>query len=83
MQGKLNLCFLDKKNKKPNVEIKISINNEVIKQVKNITFLGIVIDENLTWSDHLDLIIKKIISRIRHFTNLNSLKLIYYALVYP
>jgi hypothetical protein len=38
---------------------------------------------------HIDLIAKKIIkcaaiiSRIRHFTNLNSLKLIYYALVYP
>ena len=37
----------------------------------------------------IDLISKKIIkctaiiSRIRHFTNLNSLKLIYYALVYP
>ena len=61
----------------------------MIKQVKNITFLGIVIDENLTWSDHLDLIIKKmikcaaIISRIRHFTNRNYLKLIYNALVYP
>ena len=27
--------------------------------------------------------ITAIISRIRHFTNLNSLKLIYYALVYP
>ena len=57
--------------------------------VEKITFLGIVIDEFLTWRDHIDLIAKKIIkcaaiiSRIRHFTNLNSLKLIYYALVYP
>ena len=46
-------------------------------------------DEFLSWCDHIDLISKKIIkcaaiiSRIRHFTNLNSLKLIYYALVYP
>ncbi len=65
------------------------MNKENIKQVKNITFLGIVIDEFLTWRDHIDLISKKmikcaaIISRIRHFTNLNSLKLIYFALVYP
>ena len=28
------------------------INNEFIKQVKNITFLGVSIDECLTWKDH-------------------------------
>ena len=33
----------------------ISINNN-IKQVKNTTFLGIVIDEFLTWCNHLDLL---------------------------
>jgi hypothetical protein len=60
-----------------------------IKQVKKATFLGIVIDEFLSWSYHIDNISKKIVkctailSRIRHFTNINSLKLIYYALVYP
>ena len=77
------------KNKKPKYTINISINNNNIKQVKNTTFLAIVIDEFLTWCNHLDLITKQIIkcaaviSRIRHFTNLNSLKLIYCALVYP
>ena len=77
------------KNKKINYDLKILINNENIKQVKNTTFLGIVIDEFLTWSEHLNFISKKItkcaaiISKIRHYTNLNSLKLIYYALVYP
>ena len=54
-----------------------------------VTFLGIFIDEFLTWGNHLNLIKKKlikraaIISRIRHFTTPNTLKLIYYALVYP
>ena len=43
----------------------------------------------MTWHNHIDLVRKKIIkcaaiiSKIRHFTNLNSLKLIYYALAYP
>ena len=40
------------KNKKINYDLKILINNENIKQVKNTTFLGIVIDEFLTWSEH-------------------------------
>ena len=75
--------------KKHKHNITITINNNNIKQVKNTTFLGIIIDECLTWNDHVDMISKKIIksagliTRIRHFINLNALKLIYYALVYP
>ena len=86
---KTKLILFRSRNKKSKHDLNISINEENIKQVKNITFLGIVIHEFLTWRDHIDLISKKIIkcaaiiSRIRHFTNLNSLKLIYYALVYP
>ena len=57
--------------------------------MKKTIFLGIVIDEFLTWREHLDFISKNIIkcaaiiSRIRHFLNLNTVKLIYYAFVYP
>ena len=75
--------------KKHKHDITITINNKNIKQVKSTTFLGIIIDECLTWNKHVDMISKKIIksagliARIRHFTNLNALKLIYYALVYP
>jgi hypothetical protein len=74
------MLFRSSKRKQKH-NITISINNEKIKQVKSTTFLGVVIDECLTWKDHIDLISKKmmkassIISRILH--------LIYYALVYP
>ncbi len=84
MQGKPNLFFLDPKIR----NLKLTMIPE-IKQVKNTTFLEVIVNEFLTWSDHLDLTTKNIIkcaaiiSRIRHFTNLNSLKLIYYELVYP
>ena len=49
------------KNKKPKYTINISININ-IKKVKNTTFLGIVIDEFLTWCNHLDLITKKLLN---------------------
>jgi hypothetical protein len=52
---------LRSRNKKSKHELKISINNESIKRVEKITFVGIVIDEFLTWRDHIDLIAKKII----------------------
>ena len=57
--------------------------------MKKTIFLGIVIDEFLTWREHLGFISKNIIKcaaiifRIRHFSNLNTLKLIYYVLVNP
>jgi hypothetical protein len=65
------------------------LNNENIEQAKTTTFLGVVIDEQLTWSHHLDMIHKKImkstaiISKSRHYINMNARKLLYYALVYP
>ena len=86
---KTKFVLFRSRNKKPAQSINISINNENIKQEKHTTFLGIVIDEFLTWYNHLDLVGKKmikcaaIISRMRYYITLNSLKLIYYALVYP
>ena len=44
---------------KPKHEIKLSINDRDIKQVKNTIFLGIIIDECLTWSEHIDQVVKK------------------------
>ena len=56
---KTKLILFRSRNKKSKHDLKISINKENIKQVKNITFLGIIIDEFLTWRDHIDLISKK------------------------
>ena len=75
-------------NKKPKHDVKITINNMNIDQVKCTNFLGIIIDECLTLNDHITKVAKKIvrasgiIAKIRHFVNRNALKLIYYALVY-
>jgi hypothetical protein len=55
----LNANKLSINTEKTKDDIKILINNESIKQVKNTTFLGIVIDECLTWCEHLSLITKK------------------------
>ena len=46
-------------NEKPKHEIKLGINNGDIKQVKNTIFLGIIIDEFLTWSEHIAQVVKK------------------------
>jgi hypothetical protein len=85
---KTKVILFRSSNKKPKQDIKININGNNIEQVRNTVFLGIVIDECLTWKDHIAKVAKKliraagIIAKIRHFVNRNTVKLIYYALVY-
>jgi hypothetical protein len=67
----------------------LKINNDFLKQVLFIKFLGVIIDQNLTWKNHISSVLQSVmkstglIAKLRHFTNRNTLKLIYYALAYP
>ena len=70
-------------------QINLKINNNIIQQAAFVKFLGGIIDEKLTWKIHIGFVHKKtieaaaLIAKLRHYTNKNTLKLIYYALVYP
>ena len=61
----------------------------MVKQVTFVKFLGVKIDEELTWKNHISSVLKTnikctgLIAKLRHYTNRNTLKLIYYALAYP
>ncbi len=87
--NKTKFILFRSSNKKPKYNVKIAINDKNIEQVKSTNFLGIIIDECLTWNNHIAKVAKKIIrasgiiSKMRHFVNRNGIKLIYYALVYP
>jgi hypothetical protein len=86
MHPKQKLSFL---SAKINHRITIKINNDIIKQVPSVKFLGVTLDQKLTWSNHINSVLKSItkstgmIAKLRHYTSKNTLKLIYYALVYP
>ena len=67
----------------------IKINNEQIDCVHSIKFLGVILDQNLTWKDHIDAVASKIsrtigiISKSKYFISEISLFQLYYSLVYP
>ena len=46
---------LSKKGKIPLLLPKLKINGILIRRSNQIKFLGIVIDENITWNDHIDI----------------------------
>ena len=77
-------------SKKINLDnIDIKINNDSVIRVNNIKFLGVILDENLTWKLHLNQLcvrvsqITGIIHKTRDNLNNESLKLIYNSTVYP
>ena len=66
----------------------LEINQCVIKRVQSIKFLGVIVDENLNWKNHIDLVHNKIsksvgiLYKASKLLNLSCLKSIYFALIH-
>ena len=64
------------------------MNGEKLEQCQSYKYLGVYIDENLSWKAHIDYICKKIakacgyLSKIRHCVHIDTLISVYYALVH-
>ena len=75
----------DKFNKLNN--LKLTINNTNIKQTKSCKYLGMELDNKLTWKNHIDKLTLKIskalgiLFRIRHYLNKPSLNILLNSLV--
>ena len=86
---KTNYILFKSPKKQTQKNIKIFRNDYELKQVENCKFLGVIIDENLTWKQHMlymtDKIAKStgILSKIRHYISNNLLITLYYTLIYP
>lgn len=61
----------------------------IIRRSENIKYLGILLDCNLKWNNHINLLIKRLRSflyvfkQLRDFLPINILKQVYYALIEP
>ena len=84
-------CIVFKNPKYPTVckPYEFEINNEKIKCVSEFNFLGIMLDEFLSWTPHTKKVTSKIsrtlgvIKRVRKFLPFHALEKIYNALVVP
>ena len=67
----------------------LKIDNEAVTQVKTTKFLGVIIDCNLTWKEHISYISGKIpkgvgiLIKVRKYLNKTTLMNLYYTFVYP
>ena len=68
------------KNKKISHNIEIQINNQIIEQVNSTKFLGLIMDKELTWKQHIKMVETKIskilgiLVRVRRCISLTTLK---------
>ena len=86
-EGKTNYMIFNFK-KKINFEPYLSIADIEIERVKSTKFLGFMIDDQLSWTEHVNYISRKINSglyvlrRITKLCDLNCSKMIYFSLIY-
>ena len=80
-----SVCILFGQKSKSAIQLQISLGNEHIPQVKSTKFLGMWIDESLSWNEHVTKVILKLKSRVnllkmsQHFLGKHALKVLYYA----
>ena len=83
------MIFKNKHNNKADLHFKIEIDDKHIEKVEVTKFLGILIDNNLSWKSHTNHITKivskynGIIRKVRPFLNKDSLHTLYNTLVLP
>ena len=67
----------------------VTIDESIITRVKDCKFLGVIIDENLTWMKHINVVTSKIsknigvMHKLSYYLHTDAIKCLYYTLVYP
>ena len=88
---KTKFSFFHKPSKKDNIPLRLpnlNINGFTIERESSIKFLGVWIDENLTWRDHIHTFENKVAKYIgllyqgKHYLDKNYLKQIYFAYIH-
>ena len=80
--------MLTLKSKTSCKKFNVKINGKSLEQCTSYKYLGVYIDNNLSWKPHIDYISKKIaracgyLAKIRHSVHIDTLISVYYALVH-
>ena len=91
--GKTNFMII-KSVRKRDMEISLNIRNSdgsshALERKQCIKYLGVMIDESLTWKYHIAFVCSRIsrnigiISKLRYYLSIQQLRQIYYNLIYP
>ena len=85
--SKTKYMVISNKKKPPDNDFQIKFDDVFLEKCSNYKYLGVYLDDKLSWKPHIDYISNKIskmcgiFSKLRYSTNLNLLRCVYYALV--
>jgi hypothetical protein len=88
-EKKSNFMIFRPRQKRQTFDLLLKINGQKIDQVKETMFLGVILDEHLSWKSHISHIASKIsksigiIYKSSFFLSRSALRTLYYALIYP
>ena len=77
------------RQKRQTIELLLKINGLKIEDVKETMFLGVILDEHMSWKSHISHIASKIsksigiIYKSSFYLSKSALHTLYYALIYP
>ena len=89
--GKTKYSLFHKPSRKDDLPLllpRLLIKKHKVERVKSITFLGVLLDENLSWKDHIKYIENKVaksiglLYRAKPFLDKNSLFALYYSYIH-
>ena len=78
-----------KHEKNSTINFCVNVGGDTIPCLESAKYLGVMIDKQLTWSNHVNSVINKlaeasrILSKVRHYVSKVSLVKLYYSFVYP
>ena len=84
--SKTKLIIFRHPNKKINYDLKVKIDGKKLLPSEYVKYLGVLIDQHLNWSNHIDIIAGKLsrsvgmLSKVRHYVNEPTLRMIYYGI---
>ena len=86
---KSNFIIFRPRQNRQTLDLAFNISNYSIDRVKEATFLGVILDEHLTWKSHIHNVARKvskaigIIYKSSFCLNNSSLRMLYFSLIYP
>ena len=83
------MLFHHKQKDVSHIELNLEINNTPLEKVSDFNFLGLIINENLTWQSHINKLSGKIsrslgvMNRLKRFLSSDVLRIIYNSMILP
>ena len=84
--NKTNYLIFSRKRNKPNITF--TINGHILKQQHSIKYLGITIDDKISWNPHITKLKTQLaqtcfaLSKLKKYANNKTMKIVYYSLFY-